>query len=115
MDAHTLALLEFDKVRELLAGHAASSLGKELARALEPMTDPDAIRADLSLVTEMTEALGEGQAPPSADCTTCACWPGGQQSGRCSPPSNSSKSPTRWPAPAPCIAIDSISARASSA
>ena len=27
MDAHTLELLEFDKVRELLAGYAASSLG----------------------------------------------------------------------------------------
>src|SRR6266851_1334801 len=32
MDQHTLELLEFTKVRELLAGHAASSLGKELAR-----------------------------------------------------------------------------------
>ncbi len=64
MDAHTLALLEFDKVRELLAGHAASSLGKELARGLEPMTDAERIGSELALVTEMTEALGEGQAPP---------------------------------------------------
>ncbi len=39
MDAHTLGLLEFDKVRELLAGYGASSLGKELARGLEPITD----------------------------------------------------------------------------
>ncbi len=64
MDAHTLGLLEFDKVRDLLAGYGASSLGKELARGLEPMTDVDRVRADLALVTEMTEALGEGQAPP---------------------------------------------------
>ncbi len=64
MDAHTLALLEFDKVRELLAGHAASSLGKELARAVEPLTDADAIRAEIALVAEMVDALGEGQAPP---------------------------------------------------
>jgi DNA mismatch repair protein MutS2 len=64
MDAHTLALLEFDKVREMLAAYGASSLGKELARAVEPATDADRIRADLALVTEMTEALGEGQAPP---------------------------------------------------
>ena len=28
MDAHTLGLLEFDKVREMLAGYGASSLGK---------------------------------------------------------------------------------------
>jgi DNA mismatch repair protein MutS2 len=64
MDPHTLALLEFDKVRELLAGHGASSLGKELARAVEPMTDADRIRAEIALVTEMTQALGDGQAPP---------------------------------------------------
>jgi DNA mismatch repair protein MutS2 len=64
MDAHTLALLEFDKVRELLASHAASSLGKELARSLEPMTGADRVRTDLALVTEMTEALGEGKSPP---------------------------------------------------
>src|SRR5262245_43327356 len=64
MDAHTLELLEFPKVRELLAGYAASSLGKDLARQLEPDTDPERIRAELALVTEMAEALGEGQAPP---------------------------------------------------
>ncbi len=64
MDAHTLELLEFDKVRELLAGHAASSLGKELCRLAEPSTDPEQIRAELTLVTEMVEALAMGQAPP---------------------------------------------------
>jgi DNA mismatch repair protein MutS2 len=64
MDAHTLELLEFDKVRELLAGHAACSLGKELARQLEPGTDADRIRAELVLVGEMVDALGQGLAPP---------------------------------------------------
>jgi DNA mismatch repair protein MutS2 len=64
MDAHTLELLEFGKVRELLAGYAACSLGKELARQLEPATDADKIRADIALVTEMAEALGQGQTPP---------------------------------------------------
>src|SRR5947208_11206468 len=64
MDAHTLELLEFGKVRDLLAGYAACSLGKELANRLEPMTDPDRIRAELDLVTEMTDALGQGQTPP---------------------------------------------------
>jgi DNA mismatch repair protein MutS2 len=64
MDAHTLDLLEFDKVRELLAGYAASSLGRELARNVEPSTDADEIRKELSLVTEMVTALGLGQAPP---------------------------------------------------
>jgi DNA mismatch repair protein MutS2 len=64
MDAHTLDLLGFDKVRELLAGYAASSLGRELARGVEPSTDADAIRSELSLVSEMVTALGLGQAPP---------------------------------------------------
>jgi DNA mismatch repair protein MutS2 len=64
MDAHTLELLEFDKVRELLAGYAASSLGKELARELKPSTDVEEIRAQLALVTEMVDAIGVGQSPP---------------------------------------------------
>jgi DNA mismatch repair protein MutS2 len=64
MDAHTLELLEFHKVRELLASYGACSLGKELALQLEPMTDAERIRAELALVTEMTLALGKGLAPP---------------------------------------------------
>ena len=64
MDAHTLELLQFDKVRELLAGYAASSLGRELARAIEPSTDPTIIRREISLVSEMVTSLGLGHAPP---------------------------------------------------
>ncbi|HEY7315569.1 MAG TPA: DNA strand exchange inhibitor protein, partial [Gemmataceae bacterium] len=64
MDAHTLELLEFGKIRELLAGYAACSLGKELARQLEPGTDAERIRTELTLVGEMVDALGEGLAPP---------------------------------------------------
>ncbi|MFL5242802.1 MAG: endonuclease MutS2 [Gemmataceae bacterium] len=64
MDPHTLALLEFDKVRELLAGYAASSLGKELARQILPKKVAEPIRHELSLVTEMVAALGMGQTPP---------------------------------------------------
>ncbi|HJZ58282.1 MAG TPA: DNA strand exchange inhibitor protein [Gemmataceae bacterium] len=64
MDAHTLELLEFDKVRELLAGYAASSLGRDLARQTEPSTDPAEIRKELALTSEMVTALGLGQAPP---------------------------------------------------
>lgn len=66
MDAHTLELLGFDKVRELLAGYAASSLGRELALRLEPSTDAETIRRELALTTEMVTALGLGQSPPFA-------------------------------------------------
>ena len=64
MDLHTLQLLEFDKVRELLAGYAASTLGRDLTRQMEPSTDPKTIQESLRLVTEMTRALDLGQAPP---------------------------------------------------
>ncbi|GIW79534.1 MAG: endonuclease MutS2 [Gemmatales bacterium] len=66
MDAHTLDLLEYHKVRELLAGYASSSLGKTLALELEPSTDEQQIRAELALVSEMVELIGEGQPPPLA-------------------------------------------------
>ena len=64
MDAHTLDLLQFDTVREHLAGYAASSLGRDLARRLEPLPDVEACRREIGLVTEMGTALGLGQAPP---------------------------------------------------
>ena len=40
------------------------SLGRDLARQIEPSTDLAAIRSELSLTTEMVTALGLGQAPP---------------------------------------------------
>src|SRR5688572_26951036 len=64
MDPHTLDLLEFDKVRELVAGYAASSLGRDLARQAAPSTDVEAVTAELRLVSGMADALTAGQAPP---------------------------------------------------
>ena len=64
MDAHTLELLEFHKVRELLASYAACSLGKELALQLEPMTDRERIHTEIASVSEMTHTLDQGHAPP---------------------------------------------------
>jgi DNA mismatch repair protein MutS2 len=66
MDAHTLELLGFDKLRALVAGYAASSLGADLARQIEPSRDVDVVRKDIALVTEMVSALGLNQAPPFA-------------------------------------------------
>jgi DNA mismatch repair protein MutS2 len=64
MDSHTLGLLEFPKIREIVAGYAACSLGKELARQLEPLAEIRQIQDEVALVTEMTEALGAGMTPP---------------------------------------------------
>src|SRR5215216_2163567 len=64
MDTHTLGLLEFDKIRALVAARAACSLGKEGARRMEPSRDPGEVRERQALTTEMTEALGAGLTPP---------------------------------------------------
>lgn len=66
MDPHTLDLLEFHKIRELIASYAACSLGKDLALSAEPSTHLDAIRAEQNLVSEMVDVLGQGQSPPFA-------------------------------------------------
>src|SRR6266446_1482452 len=64
MNTHTLELLEFDKVRRILAGYAASALGKELAGQIDPSVDLNAINAEQNLVTEAVWALEMDQAPP---------------------------------------------------
>lgn len=64
MDAHSLQVLEFPKVRELLASYAATSLGRALIGALEPMTQRDQVAHALDLTSEMVLALGQGHSPP---------------------------------------------------
>jgi DNA mismatch repair protein MutS2 len=64
MDAHTLELLEFDKVRAILAEYASTSLGAELARRVEPSRVVSQVRSSLALVSEMVEALLANQSPP---------------------------------------------------
>ena len=64
MDTHTLELLDFDKVRTLVAARAACSLGKEAARRMEPSRDPGEVRSRQALTTEMADALAAGLSPP---------------------------------------------------
>lgn len=64
IDSHSLELLEFSKIRELVAGLAVSPLGKELARSLTPRTDLDSLRNEIALVTELAECLAGGHQPP---------------------------------------------------
>ena len=49
MDAHTLELLEYEQVCALVAGYAACALGKRLALAMSPGTDPAAVMTDLHM------------------------------------------------------------------
>jgi len=64
MDTHTLELLDFDKIRGLVASYAACSLGKDAARRMLPLVDPGAIRNAQALTTEMADALSAGLSPP---------------------------------------------------
>ncbi|MCY3603205.1 MAG: endonuclease MutS2 [Chloroflexi bacterium] len=54
MNEHTLRVLEFDKVRAMLAGETAFSLGRELALALEPEREHEAVLALQAETAEMT-------------------------------------------------------------
>jgi DNA mismatch repair protein MutS2 len=63
MDSHTLELLQFNKVRALIAARAACSLGKTGAMGLEPSIDPAEIHDRQSLTTEMVEAIRAGLRP----------------------------------------------------
>jgi DNA mismatch repair protein MutS2 len=63
MDRHTLDILEFDKVRALVASRAACSLGKAAAQRLEPSTLAGEIQHRQSLTTEMVDAIRAGLRP----------------------------------------------------
>src|SRR5271166_1788499 len=64
MDTHTLDLLEFAKIRALVAARAACSLGKEAALGLQPLSDLAEIHDRHVLTTEMVEAHRSGLSPP---------------------------------------------------
>lgn len=64
MDARTLELLEFDKVRQAIAARTVTSLGQELSAQIEPLLDINLIERQLILVSEMTEALRAKLPPP---------------------------------------------------
>lgn len=66
MDAHTLELLQFDSIREAVAAAAASGLGRDLARRLEPSAKRGEIDAELKYLSEMLAVLDDGMAPPFA-------------------------------------------------
>ena len=67
MDDKTLELLEFDAVREMLAGYAASDLGKDLAGRIRPSTSARQIAVWQQTTTQLVEALAtDGRVPCSA-------------------------------------------------
>lgn len=74
MQASTLKALEFDRIREILAQHALTPLGRARAMALEPSVDLDEVESRLALSTEGVQyATGGGSlglwAPDDLDAT----------------------------------------------
>ncbi len=57
MDAKSLDMLEFPRIRELIAGYAAFSGGRELANELRPLTDHGAITRLLARTAEARDLL----------------------------------------------------------
>jgi DNA mismatch repair protein MutS2 len=64
MDSHALRVLEFERIREMLAACCACSLGKRRARALRPSQDAAWIAERLKETTEAREAVGKHGVPP---------------------------------------------------
>lgn len=59
MDKKSLELLEFPKVKELLAGYTSFEVSRELALAIEPLKDKEALELLLAQSAEARKLLGE--------------------------------------------------------
>ncbi|MEK6799149.1 MAG: endonuclease MutS2 [Planctomycetota bacterium] len=64
MNEATFRKLDLDAVRDLLAGHCATALGKALARTLAPTKSPQLVRTWLAQVSELSEAVAQYNWPP---------------------------------------------------
>ena len=64
MDSHTLDVLGFTRVREILAGLCQTDMGRERALALEPVADAQLIAVELDRLDEVTSL---GDEPPLAE------------------------------------------------
>ena len=67
MSAHALSVIEFPRAMALVAGRAASPLGREAVLARRPSPDPGTVRRELERVGETTRFLSEkaGWGPPA--------------------------------------------------
>ena len=86
MDPFTLSRIEFDAVRELLAGFCGTSVGKSLALRIGPSRNPAVIAHWLTQVAQMARAIREVSLPPLAGLAdaSAACkrtTPGGGAGG----------------------------------
>lgn len=64
MDPHSLECLDFPRVREIVARFAATSLGRDMARALRPTSRGDLIRRWLAQAAELRTLAADKGLPP---------------------------------------------------
>ncbi len=64
LDSHTLEILGFTRVREILAGLCQTDMGRERALSLEPLADAQQVAAELDRLDEVTSL---GDEPPLAE------------------------------------------------
>ena len=64
MDLHSLDILEYEKVKTMLAGYAASSLGRAAVQQIAPVTSVARVRLAIDETTEMRQLLAlKGRLP----------------------------------------------------
>lgn len=63
MDQHTLDILEFHRIKEILVTYASSSLGKSLAGSIQPDTNMGRIEVWQKQVTELKRLLKDNKLP----------------------------------------------------
>ncbi|MHC4154562.1 MAG: endonuclease MutS2 [Planctomycetota bacterium] len=66
IDEHTLRVLEFDEVRQILASFASSTLGRDAAKALYPSVDASWVNERMSETSELKGLLERGIRIPLA-------------------------------------------------
>jgi DNA mismatch repair protein MutS2 len=64
MNEHSLRVLEFDKVIEIVAGYAVSEAGKKSVRRILPAADQETVALRLRETREFTNILQRGENPP---------------------------------------------------
>jgi len=63
MDKHTLDILEYEKVRDMLAGYSASGLSRGIISRLRPLRSLEKVRLLVDQTTEMTHVIKLGRVP----------------------------------------------------
>ena len=69
MDAHTLELLEFDRLRQIVAGYSATSLGRDACLELLPLHDLQEIEHRLQETDELLDLVRAGLGPSLGSLT----------------------------------------------